>query len=59
LIQHARANYVAGVTHAESQRAIHSGQRAYLKGHVLTDVIDDPDITRSILWVDALTHNAT
>jgi hypothetical protein len=56
LIQHARSNYEAGVTHAESERAVHPRQRADLEGHALTGVIDDPNIARRIIRVDALAH---
>ena len=58
LIQHARPNHKTGITHTEGERAVHSRQCAYLKRHILTDVIDDPHVTRRILRVDALTHDA-
>jgi hypothetical protein len=58
LIQHARANHIAGVTHSERECTVHSRQRPDLKRHVLTDVIDDPYVARGILWIDPLPHDA-
>jgi hypothetical protein len=57
LVQHARADHVTGVTHAERERAIHSRQRADFKRHALTNIVDDPNIARSVGWIDALTHD--
>jgi len=58
LIQHARANYVSSVTHSERQRAIESRQRTDLERHVLTGVIDDPNIAGGIVRIDPLAHDA-
>jgi len=57
LVQHARADHVTGVTHAERKRAIHSRQRADFKRHALTNIVDDPNITCGVGWIDALTDD--
>ena len=57
LILHARADHVTGVTNAKGERAIHPRQRANLEGHVLTDVVNDPNIARCVLRIDALAND--
>jgi hypothetical protein len=49
---------MTSVTYSERECAIESRQRADLECHVLTDVIDDPDIARGVLWIDPLAHDA-
>jgi hypothetical protein len=58
LVQHAGTNYVTSVTNSERERTIESRQRADFERHVLTDVIDDPHVTRGILWIDPLSHDS-
>src|SRR5439155_24076645 len=57
LVQHARPNYITGVTHAKRKRSVEPRQRAHLEGTVLPDIINDSHVARSIRWIDALTHD--
>jgi hypothetical protein len=59
LVEHTRANYVTGVTHAESKRPVHPRQRADLESHTLTDIENDPNVARGMSGIDALAHDPT
>src|SRR4029077_9288403 len=57
LIEHARSNDVASVAHAESERSIEPRQRANLEGHVAPDIVNDPDVTSSVIRINALSYD--